>query len=123
MYNPLSHRFSAGFRLWVLIDQGDLMVLFGALCQAGCRSISSESFDQLRAVVIPSQEIQEGINTTVHTGQGPGDLIGKVDDVQKFTFGIQYTVGVVKGACDMEGYKTHGEHHQHHHNQLDGLGA
>ena len=73
--------------------------------------------------MISSQEVEEGVDAAVDTGQRAGDLVGEVDHVEHGAVGVQHPVGVVEGARDVEGYEAKSENHQHHHDQLDGLPA
>lgn len=89
---------------------------------ADCRpSFSRQKRHQFRAEVIPSQEIQNGVDATVDAGQRPGDLISKVYNVEDFTVKIQHTGRVVEGPCNVKWDEAHCKHHQHHDDELDGF--
>lgn len=71
--------------------------------------------------MIPSQEIQYGINATVDAGQRPGDLVSKVHYVEEFTVKIQHTGRIVEGPCDVKWDEADSKHHKHHDDELDGF--
>ena len=71
--------------------------------------------------MIPSQEVQDGVNAAVDAGQRPGDLVSEVDDVEEPAVQLQNTGGVVERPRDVERDEAHGEHHQHHDDELDGF--
>lgn len=71
--------------------------------------------------MVSSQEVEDGVQAAVEAGQRPRNLVGEVDDVKRFTRDLQHPGGIVEGPRDVEGNETHGEDHQNHHDELDGL--
>lgn len=108
----------------LLVDQGDAVRSVGlSLRLFWCLAVRRVPFprqnrDQSGPVVVPGQEIQNGIDAAVDADQRPGDLVNKVDRVEGLAGGVQHTGGVVEGARDVKGDEAHGEHHQDHDDQL-----
>lgn len=60
--------------------------LFLFSCLDAClRPSSRQDGHHSGPVVIPGQEIKDGVDTAVDARQRPGDLVRKVDDVEVFT--------------------------------------
>lgn len=77
-------------------------------------SFSRQSGDQSGPVVVPGQEIENGIDAAVDADERPGDLISEVDRVEDVTAGLFQTGDVVEGPRDVKRDEAHGEHHQDH---------
>lgn len=75
---------------------------------------------QLPPVLVPSHEVQDGVKATVDAGQGPSDLVGEVDDVERLTAGLEVAGGVVDGPGDVEGHEADGKDSEHNDDHLDG---
>lgn len=116
-----------GFETRVCINETDVVVMIRPgrrrlrRLAAYCLSFPHQNVHHLGAVVIPSQEIQNGINAAVDARQRPGDLVGKVYNVEEFTVKIQHAGRVVEGPCDVKWDEAHSEHHQHQDDELDGF--
>lgn len=116
--------------LWkttVLIGQRDVVVLLWLIQRllwhlaARYSAVSEQYGHELGAVVVSGQEVEDGVQAAVEAGQRPCDLVGKVDDIEGFTRDLQHAGGIVEGPRDVEGHEAHGEDHEHHHDELDGL--
>ncbi|TNN50821.1 hypothetical protein EYF80_038968 [Liparis tanakae] len=88
---------------------------------AGRRPVPRQNRHHFGPVVISSQEIQNGVDAAVDARQRPGDLVREVDDVEELAVQIQHAGGVVERPGDVKRDEAHGEHHQHHDDELDGL--
>lgn len=80
-YVGLESRLIANFGIQVLKGQSDV-VLMHIRCRTSVWSLSSENSDKFRAVVIPCQEVEDGVQTAVHAGKWTSDFVSKVDDIK-----------------------------------------
>lgn len=119
-YVYLESRLSASLGIWVLKGQPHVVIMH-IRSRTSVRSWSSERSEEFRAVVIPCQEVEDGVQTAVHASKRASDFISKVDYIKGPAIRIYNTIGVVERTSDVEGYKTDRKHNQHHYDKFNGL--